>query len=284
MSIVGEVYAGTGVSGSVDGDRLTTARFQQLEGLAWNLDGSRLYTIDNGAYRIRYVDTATNLVHTLVSSGLDRPEACEIAPDGSLWVGDQGNARIIQVDVATAAITPRRTGVAFANVPRISLDGLWVYYIALTTQVRRFPYPSGAESTIATGFTQAEEMRFHPGNGLLYVCDFGAGIVYAVDPITGTKTAVVTGVGNSNGIAIGADGQVYISTRTFGTIVKYDPVSNTFATYFSDLNVPNSIDFGPDGLLYVNDFADHQIIRLVPGVAWITGSVLAGPPPDAGWV
>lgn len=259
--VVAEVYAGTGVAGTADGDRLTTAQAYDPEGLAWSTDLTKLYWVDSTAGRVRVADAATDLVSTLVSAGLTRPEACEYDPTGSLWVGDQGAGRIIQIDVSTGVVTPRLTGYDRANAPR--LDGTsWVYFIHDTLTIRRFPYPSGAVELVVGGFSQAEEMRFHPDSGLLYVADFGAGTLVEVDVAAGTKTTVVTGIPQAQGVAIDSLGDVYVSNRVDGQITRYVPSLGTATPYFSDLATPNSIDFGPGGILYVADFGADQIVRL----------------------
>jgi sugar lactone lactonase YvrE len=54
--------------------------------------------------------------------------------------------------------------------------------------------------------------------GLLYVTLIGSGEVVAVDPLTGSHRAVVTGIGAAQGLAVLADGRVAIADSNRGTI------------------------------------------------------------------
>lgn len=287
MTIEAQVYAGTGASGSTDGHRLTTARFTFLEGLVWATDYSRLFVADNSTGRIRVINPATDQVSTLVT-GLNRPEALGIDPNGThLFLGHVGDASIERININTGARTVVASGYEAANTPRVSPDGAWTYFNGGNSGagklLYRMPYPSGAVSMVRSGFSQIEEMYFNPVDGLLYVADFAAGQLVAVDWQNAHDAEVVlTGIGNTNGVTVDSDGIVYVSSRSSGRITTYDPATGDTGTFFSDLNVPNSLDFGFDGSLYVADVTQVKRITEFVSGGFVIGRIAIAPGEGAG--
>lgn len=282
MSVTSEVYAGTGVAGSVDGDRLTTAQFNLLEGLAWAPDYSALYTTDNAAGTVRKIDASTGQVSTF-ASGIPSPEACSFDSNGDLWLGG-GDSLSALIRIEPDGTKYTMVSEKFANTPRQSpLDGAMYFSVSLD-EIRSVPLAGGATSAFVSGFGQIEEMRFD-ADGTLWVADFAADALVRVAP-DGTKTTVLTGIDQAQGVAVNAAGIIYVSSRTAGRITTYNPATGASADYFSDLDVPNSVDFGADGALYVADYGAHVIWRLRLRLApWRLGEVLMHPvdvaPPTA---
>jgi sugar lactone lactonase YvrE len=70
--------------------------------------------------------------------------------------------------------------------------------------------------------------------------------------------------GNSDGIAIDAEGKVYITDLTNSRIVTFDPETKQFATLAGgpDMVWPDTLAWGPDGWLYV---AVNQLYRAFGG-------------------
>ncbi len=109
---------------------------------------------------------------------------------------------------------------------------------------------------LATGLHQVDNPVFD-AEGNLYVTFSGARgqespvSVFVVRP-DGSREPFVSGLPNPTSMALGSDGQLYVSSRFDGSVhrVARDGSTMSFAT---DLGVACGIAFGPDGALYVGD-------------------------------
>jgi len=98
-------YAGTtGVAGYRDGD-VTTALFNRPNGIAIDAFGN-IYVSEEANGDIRKI--APNGRVTTVANGLRRPGLFTIAEDGTFWIPDTGNGRLLR---GTSSLPERRRGV-----------------------------------------------------------------------------------------------------------------------------------------------------------------------------
>jgi RHS repeat-associated protein len=113
-----------------DGGPATDANFDLLDGIAVAPDGS-FYVIDYYNHRLRHVGT-DGIVETVAGTGtpgfsgdggpasqaqIDSPEAVEIAPDGSVYVADQGNQRVRRIGTDGVIETVLGGGSGTVGVP-----------------------------------------------------------------------------------------------------------------------------------------------------------------------
>lgn len=276
-----EVYAGTGSTGLVNGDRLTTAQFSLLEGLSWHPDAGTddgLYVGDYDNHVIRRIDAGSGQVTTWKAFDA-RIEAIHWAPDGSaLYVSEVGDHQLAKVRHSDQALLWTRETGYLGNAPREHPDGK-VYFIDGDSgdPARHLRYCNASDGLgmayAATYiFTQGEELAID-ADGDLWVADFGAGQLLHIAYGTWTKTVKMTGLGGAQAVVVRA-GLVYVGSRTAGAVWVYDPVGGGNSQLTTTLNQPNSIDFGPDGLLYVADGGARQVKRLTPPqLGWVIGSV-----------
>lgn len=107
--------------------------------------------------------------------------------------------------------------------------------------------------------------------GLLYVSDDGApDTVDVFNSTTGALVGTLTppgGWGSPSGIAIGANGDVYVADQDNNVVDQFSAAGvflSTFVSSASGLNTPTGLAFGPDGNLYVANFGsggDSYITR-----------------------
>ncbi|MCB9643756.1 MAG: SMP-30/gluconolactonase/LRE family protein [Myxococcales bacterium] len=115
-------YAGSGDRGFQDGP-IATARFDSPHGMAFDAQGN-LYIADRGNHRIRKIDTQ-GVLSTIAGTGssgysdgpglqaeFDRPASLVLDAQGNLFVVDQNNERIRQIDTTGKVSTLAGTGVA----------------------------------------------------------------------------------------------------------------------------------------------------------------------------
>jgi len=85
--------------------------------------------------------------------------------------------------------------------------------------------------------------------------------VFRVSP-SGEVKPHLTNIPNPTSLAIGPDGDLYISSRFEGTIYKATPSADV-SVFARELGVPTGLAFGKDGFLYVGD-RGGRILRLSP--------------------
>ena len=69
-----------------------------------------------------------------------------------------------------------------------------------------------------------------------------------------------------DGMDLGPDGNLYVSSSGSNAILKYDADDGTFLGEFATtgLNQPGNMQFGPDGLLYVANKGESEVVRFDP--------------------
>jgi prepilin-type N-terminal cleavage/methylation domain-containing protein len=101
-SNVTSVYAGILNSSGTNDGTLTTARFQNPEGLYIHTDGT-MYITDSGAHHIRRIDTSGN-VTTFASTLMWGPQYITCIPSQNALIVNNANlARITRIDMTTGA-------------------------------------------------------------------------------------------------------------------------------------------------------------------------------------
>jgi sugar lactone lactonase YvrE len=139
--------------------------------------------------------------------------------------------------------------------------------------------PSGSlvrQVMIAKSSPHVLGLAFNPATHILWVLDFGAGNVLAVDPNTGNSSVLagpITGSG-LNALTFDKQGNGYVSDSFNGVIWKIDKHGGNPVAWSSDpllgpgsgLTPPfgaNGVAFSNDGSkLYVANTAFHQIIQI----------------------
>jgi sugar lactone lactonase YvrE len=110
--------------------------------------------------------------------------------------------------------------------------------------------------TFATGLHQVDNPVFD-GDGNLYVTYSGTRgqqvpvSIFRVRP-NGTRETFSSGIVNATSMAIGPDGQLYVSSRFEGTVYRVN-ADGTFEAFARELGVACGLAFADDGSLYVGD-------------------------------
>ena len=273
--------AGNGSSGYAgDGGLATNARLNDPSRLTIDASGN-IYIADTGNYRIRKVDAVTGIISTVAGNGSEG-----FSGDGGLAINAQ-------------------------------LGSGWWYGLAVDThkniyiadykndRIRKVDANTGLISTIAGGGTgdlgdggaASNAQLDRPAdvaldtNGNIYIADTHNGLIRKVDIATGTISTVAGDGGSGDGgpatdarlyspfgIAVGANGDFYISDSSYDRVRKVDNTTGYISTIAGNGTSGDSGDGGPatsaqlydpDGLaidangdIYIADFRNNRIRKL----------------------
>jgi len=118
----------------------------------------------------------------------------------------------------------------------------------------------------------------------LWVSNLGDETVKAYNPTNGAFVGTVAsggGLTNPQGMALGADGLLYVASST-NEVKRFNPSTGTFVDNFvtvsgGGLNVPIGIAFGPNGNLYVSDYGNNTV-KQFDGTGTLASSVASSQP------
>jgi len=198
--------AGNGTRGFADGPG-NTAQFNNPYGVAFAPNGN-IYVADTYNQRIRVTNPTTGQVTTLAGTGTEgfadgpgtnaqfnNPYGVAVAPNGTVYVADQGNQRIRAINPTTGQVTTLAgSSAGFADGPG---------------NTAQFLYPQGV--AVAP-------------NGTVYVGDTGNNRIRAINPTTGRVTTLAgstagfaDGTGTNAqfnfpyGVAVAPNGTIYVA-------------------------------------------------------------------------
>jgi sugar lactone lactonase YvrE len=114
-----------------------------------------------------------------------------------------------------------------------------------------------------------------PGSHRLFNSNFLSNQVIHYDETTGTYLGVFgeannadSGLASPEGLAFGADGNLYVSSFGSNEILRYNGVTGAFLGTFGEANNvdsgltnPVGLRFGGDGNLYVSSFGSNEVLR-----------------------
>lgn len=278
--------AGTGVPGARgDGGPATSARLNQPYGIAAAPDGS-LYIADSNNHRIRRV-SPDGVISTIAGNGvygfggdggpatsaqLAGPSSIALAPDGSVYIADYGNARIRRVTPDGKISTVAGTGVA-------GFSG------------------DGGPATSAQ-LNSPSSIAVNPTDGSLYIADTANNRIRRVS-ITNGRISTVAGNGvngydgdggpaasaqlsNPTGISIDPSGLLYI-VDSYNNVIRLVTPAGAISTiagsgdygYSGDngpasaaaFNTPFGVAAAADGSFYIVDAGNNRIRRVSSSVS-----------------
>ena len=189
---------------------------------------------DGAIYTVDAAGTPTFLV-----DGIDSPNFVLMLPDGSALISDDFDTRVFRVtadgDVTTAiADVPSPNGMAHS--------------------------PDGAFMYVASTFTPRGELtRFDVGDDGM------------PDEASATVIAELGPGSTPDGIAVDAEGAVYVAANIQNRIVRVDPETGEQSTVAEGLGTPASLAFGAaDGFdpcsIYMTQLFGGQVLRVAVGV------------------
>ncbi len=175
---------------------------------------------------------------TTVASQLNNPLSVAIDAQGSVYIADSGNNRILQVTAAGTASTFAKINGPLA----VAVDASGDVMVADSTQIWKMtsdPTGSPLITSVIGGLTSPTGLAF-ASDGSLWIADTGANVIRrlstsgVLSAIAGTGTAGFSGDGSSalvaqlnapSGIALGANGTLLVADSGNNRIRSLTPVS-----------------------------------------------------------
>ena len=287
--------AGSGVGGGDgDGGPAVSAQLNVPSGVAVGPDGT-LYIADENNARIRRVGSDGN-IGTVAGGGdlddgnpatlalLDSPIDVAIASDGTLYIAEAARIRIVGADRTISTLAGR------------GLDTLGDFGTATSAQLAE---PSsvaiGPDGAIYLADSASHRVRRVGTDGVISTVAGTGAIGYSGDG----AAAVNARLNSPDGVAVGADGSVFIADTGNQAIRRVGP-DGTIATaagngtygYSGDggaatnaqLQYPSGVAVVADGTLYIADTFNHRVRRVGPdgNISTVAGTGKAGFSGDGG--
>ncbi len=247
------------------------------------------FPIENGTLNIkvnRYKKpTGGEFVHFLPKTGwmpFSRPYGIAIAPDGSMYVADLFNNRILKFDAA-GTLVARWGSYGWYDGQFYSPTGIAVapdgsVYVTDTGNRRVQKFDSSGKFLAKWGTSGSGDGQFYYPYGIAVAAD---GAVYVVDSYNhriqkfdqdGNFLAKWGGYGSAagqfnypNGIAVASDGSVYVADGGNHRVQKFDANGNFITKWGSygsgngQFKSPYAVTITSDGAVYVADTYNHRI-------------------------
>jgi hypothetical protein len=104
-------------------------------------------------------------------------------------------------------------------------------------------------------------------------------------PASGSIPSGANGLMVAQGVAVGPDHTIYVSSTFTGSVQRYD-VAGNFLGAFSNaaLAAPSTLQFGPNGNLFVADFGTSTVLEFEPSGSFVgTAATVASAPGGFTW-
>lgn len=187
-----------------------------------------LLLVENGAGRVLRIDPASGRSATLAP--LPRPFGVARAPSGDLYVSEANTVR--RIDPARRVTTVAQ---ADSDVGPVAIDAAGNVYFTTRTRIFRIEGGTGP-------------VTHYAGTGV--EGDGGDG-----------GHALQAEFRQPHGLAIGADGALYVADTDNNRIRRIDPATRVI-TAFAAMRIPSGLGVGPDGALYVAQPENHRVLRV----------------------
>jgi len=220
-----------------------------------------LYATNAGVVGSGTLNLKVDMITTLVSSGLDYPEAIIKDSAGNIYFGNASGGKIQKYTVSTGVTTD--FVVLGAEPTGIVIDGADNIYANLsnTGNIKKIT-PGGVVTTYASGI---------PGEGNYGLAFDSVGNLYLASHNTGKIRKITSGGVVSDYITLtsgfyrllfDAADNMYVANADNGYIKKVTPglVTSTFAT----LTTPNTMIFDPNGNMLVTGGNQDLIYKVTP--------------------
>jgi len=269
-------FAGNGTAAFV-GDQYQTikASFNEPVALALSPNGDKLYVADKQNNRIRQIDLRTNIISTVVGSGvrgytgdaglainarISLPQGLAVDNFGNIYISDSSNQVIRKVEISNGLISTV-VGNGQRPTPTAPSNGINI---------------GDGGAALSASLNNPQGLAIDDVNNLLYIADSGHSRIRKVDLDTGVISSLIgdSGINFSSGttlanatvkqpwgLILAANGDLFFSDRGTSEVRAIHFETQTVFTIIdnTDLNGPQGISMDNSGALYVADRRNNRI-------------------------
>lgn len=207
-----------------------------------------------------------------LASGLSYPQGIAVSANGTIYVADTGNNRVVTISntgvIAPVSITPAFT---LSSPGGVAVDASGNLYIADSYNARVLEVPvSGSPTPIAAAPTLSLPIAVavDSANSVVYIGDANNNAVYKVTSGVTTKIAIANVIGLiPQALVTDASGNLYIADGNSSNIYEL-PFGGTTAQNVTPngftLSSPSGLAFDAAGDLFVLDSFNSRIVEVPP--------------------
>jgi hypothetical protein len=177
--------------------------------------------------------------------------ALKTGPDGALYALIYASGQIARIDPATNAVTYPETNLPF-NCEGILPVSANEFYATCPNELVHI-LPDGTQQVVQSGFSSRVYDVVADSNGTFYISDFSNNEIF-YGPAAGPFVPYVSGglLNEPGGLAVGADGSVYVANYGGFNILKIAP-GGTVSVFADGLTVPPIwLTLNSDGSMYAS--------------------------------
>jgi phospholipase C len=255
-----------------------------------------VWASDTGHDAIAEFSPSGRLVKEIGRGRLDHPEGMATDSSGDIWVAVTGSDSVAEFSASGTLLTSFGTegsGDGELDGPdAVAVSGSTVYVADFgNSRIEEFttsgayvasisvPTPTGVAVT-AAGDIWVASASYTYGNGVYEYSPSGARLLAAQSTQSGYGS-----FGDTGGIAVGADGMVYVAQPDYGLVSVYTP-GGSFSTEFGlhssasasaeNLEFPQAVAVTSDGRVWVADSGKNRLTEFGPATTSI-GAAAAVP-------
>jgi sugar lactone lactonase YvrE len=231
-------------------------------GVGVAVDGlGNVYVTDTANNAVREWSASTQLVTTLVSSGLDHPAGVAVDSQGNVYFADNKNNAIKEWSVSTGAVTSLVSSGLISPVG-VAVDSQGNVYFSDTGHNAIDEWNAATRQvTILVDDVDNKTLLNIPlgvavdADGNVYVANAGNNTIKKWSVATkALSTLVSSGLSTPYGVAVDGDGNVYIADSGHKAIKEWSPASAQVTVLVSTgLDVPTGVAVDGQGNVYIAD-------------------------------
>ncbi|OBF81022.1 hypothetical protein A5791_06840 [Mycobacterium sp. 852002-51163_SCH5372311] len=201
-------------------------------------------------------------------TGLDHPCGAAVDSDGTLYVVDYGNNRVVKLAAGSSAQEVLPFTGLYAPLD-VAVDAARAAYVADNANSRVVKLAAGSSAQEVLPFTGLS----HPDGvavdaaGTVYVADAGTNRVLKLAAGTGSQTVLAfTELHVPHSVVVDAAGTVYVADMANNRVVKLAAGSSAPKVLpFTDLSHPTGVAVDAAGTVYVADADTNRVLKLEAG-------------------
>jgi sugar lactone lactonase YvrE len=229
--------------------------------------------------------TRSGLVTTLVSSGLDAPEAVAVDGQGNVYIADSLDNDIKEWIASSGPVNLLVSGLNDPTGVAVDSHGNVYFADQKNNAIKEWTAPSGpVKVLVSTGLSSPVGVAVD-SLGNVYFSDTGHNEIKEWVAATNLVTILVSssaGLNTPLGVAVDVQGNVYIADSKNNAIKKWSVVGGAVSTLVSSgLTSPEGVAVDGDGNVYIADTNDYEIKEWNPAsssaLTILVASGLKGP-------